>query len=287
MVKAKKYPSYYPEDAQKVIYAYESVIQPFGLPDAIYNTTLEMRDRECRYSYLTKSAFERLNKTLQKENPENCKLSNGWEWDDELKKYVFKYDLLGEYIPNEKKVILYEKNIEDACNRDGIPYYCGELTTYIHEVFHAVHHNAAVRNGKQYEPIREIEEAITEFSTLVLLNEIMQWDFSHKLSEKYLYEVNGWTKVFDWAKNSIMRKQKYLGNLPAYGFGYYLFNTLYYHQTSSNDEAYTWIEKYNQKIGSIGKKNRYVKWCQQMLKPMYPYKDEKLCLELLNSILFH
>ena len=279
--------SYYPGFAEKVVKDYNAVIQPLGLPDAIYDTTLEMRDRECRYSYLTKSAFERLNKTLRKENPENYILSDDWEWNDELKKYVFKYNLLGEYIPNEKKVILYEKNIEDACTRDDVPYYCGELTTYIHEIFHAVHHKATVGIGKSYEPIREIEEAMTEFSTLVLLAELKGWDFQHKLSTKYLGDENSWGKVFDWALMSIKRKQNYFGDMPAYGFGYYLFNTLYYQKTSSNDEAYRWIEKYNQKIGAIVKKKRYVKWCQQMLNPVYPYKDEKLCLELLNSILFH
>ena len=252
--------------------------------DVIENT--ELKERKNHDDKLSKSKVEKLRKELR------CLLEGGkwqhehevptdviakwkkeildWAWDDDKKPYVCSVPLLGEYIPKDKKVILYLKNIEDACKKDNVPYYCGVLSTYIHELFHAAHHEAAYNGGRQYETIREIEEAMMEFSTLVFLKEMSS-------------DSSEWADTFNWAKRAIKEKQWCIGSLPAYGFGYYLFN----HFSNDEAEAVNWIKQYNQKIGAIDKKNRYVKWYQQMLNPMYPYKDEKLCLELLHSILFH
>ena len=223
---------------------------------------------------LSKTKYEKLRKELRRVSEGIWQHEKDWQWDDAKKQYVCPTPLLGEYIPNEKKVVLYWKNIEDACKNDKAPYYCRVLTTYIHELFHAVHHEAAHKDGRPYDTIREIEEAMTEFSTLVFLNGMTS-------------DSSKWKETFDWALNTIKEKQWSLGSLPAYGFGYYLFNTLYYNMPCSDHEGYRWIEIYNQKVGAIDKKNRYVKWYQQMLNPVYPHKDEKLCLEILHSILFN
>lgn len=236
---------------------------------------IELKEKEYLCDALSKTKFEKLRKELRSASEGGIwRYENGWHWDDEKKQYVCCTPLLGEYIPEEKKVFLYLKNIEDACKYDNVPYYCGVLTTFIHELFHAAHHEAAYNAGRPYDTIREIEEAMTEFSTLVFLME-MTSDSPKDDSAK-------WEETFNWALNTIKEKQWCLGSLPAYGFGYYLFN----HFSNDEAEAVNWIKQYNQKIGAIDKKNRYVKWYQQMLNPMYPYKDEKLCLELLHSILF-
>ena len=235
----------------------------------------EIKDRKYGVSTLSKTEFEKIRKEREFEGD--------WKWDNKLKKYVWHYPILGEYVPIEKKVILYVKNIEEVCDYYGVPFYCGVLTTFIHELFHAVHHVEASERGKRYYCIREIEEAVTEFSTLVFLKEMV--DDKPRSDE--------WKQTFDWALRSIRAKQDCLGDLPAYGFGYYLFSllcnpTAYYDEAFKwvePDEAYKWINKYNEKIGCIGKKNR-VKKFKQMLNPAYP-KDEQACLELLHSILFN
>lgn len=237
----------------------------------------EIKDRKFRTSTLGKAKFDKLRKELDEEG--NWKYKGKWEWDNGQKKYVNRYPVLGEYIPKDRKVILYVKNIEDVCASDGVPFYCGVLAVFIHELFHAVHHVVANNGQLPYDTIREIEEAMTEFSTLVFLKELIN---SYKLGDNMR---GNWDDVCDWAKKSIERKQRCLGDLPAYGFGYYLFDTLYWQ--ASNDNAYKWIERYNQKVGAIDNKNRYVKWYQQMLNPEYPSKDEKLCLELFHSVLFN
>lgn len=228
-----------------------------------------------RISYYSKYRFEKLRKKFQNIDDDNSVFGNNWEWNTDLQKYEYHYYPLGEYLPNEKKVILYKKNIERVCAHDGVPYYCGVLATFIHELFHAVHHEVANRGGRPYDTIREMEEAMTEFSTLVFLKEMVS---DNRKSVE-------WQNTFEWAHKSIGMKQRCLGDLPAYGFGYYLFDTLYWQ--ASNDNAYKWIERYNQKVGAIDNKNRYVKWYQQMLNPEYPFKNEKLCLELLHCILFN
>lgn len=318
---------------------------------------IEIRNKKFDRSTLSKAKFEKIRKEREYEGD--------WKWDNDSKKYVCDYPILGEYDPIEKKVILYVKNIEDVCARYGVPFYCGVLATFIHELFHAVHHVAADNGKRPYNPIKEIEEAMTEFSTLVFLKEMVDAK----------PESDEWRQTFDWAQRSIRIKQYCLGDLPAYGFGYLLFNTLckniirddqeaanadsicgandsrrndpsigvekhenigfhdfgeepssdyfkkmgdaiiekYAKETTGDlgefvrkcrdsvaeiksvgtatqaigDDAYEWIERYNQIIGAIDK-NRYdVKRYQKMLNPVYPIKDEKLCMELLHGILFN
>ena len=242
----------------------------------------EISDMEkYRITHLSKTKYEKLRKEFRSNDEDVSEYENNWEWNKDLKKYEYRYYPLGEYLPDKKKVILYKKNIEKVCAYDGVPFYCVVLTTFIHELFHAVHHKVAESNGRQYDYIREIEEAMTEFSTMVFLHELYS---SYKLGDA---KRGNWNNVYSWAKKSIERKSHSLGDLPAYGFGYHLCDTLYSHKPSSDDEAYKWIERYNQKVGAIDKKNRYVKFYQQMLNPVYPFKDEKLCLELLHSILFN
>lgn len=234
---------------------------------------IEWKDEKYLVGQLSKTKFEKLRKELRRASDGIWQHEKDWHWDDEKKQFVSCTPLLGEYIPEEKKVVLYENNINDAHGGDKDLYSCVVLYTYIHEMFHAAHHEAAYTDGRLYDTIREIEEAITEFSTLVFLKEMT--------SDSPKADSSKWEETFNWALKTIKEKQWCLGSLPAYGFGYYLYDKL------SEDESISWIKTYNQKVGVIDKKNRYVKWYQQMLNPVYPHRNEKLCMELLHSILFN
>ena len=250
--------------------SYGSMILKYSFNDLTIDGDLviertELEERKYLCGTFSKTEFEKLRDELRRASEGIWRHEKDWVLDDEKKHYVCRLPLLGEYIPEEKKVVLYLKNIEDACKNDNVPYYCGVLYTFIHEMFHAVHHKAAKAN---YNPVREIVEAMTEFSTLVFLNEM-----SSKSSE--------WEETFKWAKKTIEEKQWYLGSLPAYGFGYYLYDFF-----SKKEDFCSWIRTYHQKVGDIDKKNSYVKRYQQMLYPVYPHGNEELCMELLHSILF-
>ncbi len=191
-----------------------------------------------------------------------CKLY-GWKKKDG-NVYENSYPVLGEYLSKEKKVVLYVYNIDDAC---GEPTYNGVLSTYIHELFHAYFHYVTEQKQAEYNYIKEIEEAMTEFSTLVFIRFMKN-------------ELSGeWYDIFDWASESIGKKQNKIGALPAYGFGRYLFDNI------PEDEAFDWINKYAERLGYIDEEDELVKQYKQMIYPCYPTEPGK-CLELLRKILF-
>lgn len=159
----------------------------------------QLKERKDRVNTLSKTKFEKLRKELRNEE---CvwQYEKDWLWNNTNQQYECSTPLLGEYIPEVKKVVLYLKNIEDACANDSIDFSCGVLTTYIHELFHAAHHEAAHNARRPYDTIREIEEAMTEFSTLLFLNE-MSSDSSK--SPK-------WKETFNWAEKKIKENKDVL-----------------------------------------------------------------------------
>lgn len=179
--------------------------------------------------------------------------------------YENSYPILGEYCSEMKQVILYVNNIDDAC---GEPTYKGVLPTYIHELFHAFFHYVTEKKQLERNYIREIEEAMAEFSTLVFLR--------HMKKIEYSYE---WCDIFDWAYDEIGQKQKSVGDLPAYGFGRFLFDNI------PENEAFDWINKYAERLGYIDEEDELVKQYKQMVCPCYPTEPDQ-CLELLRKILF-
>ena len=146
--------------------------------------------------------------------------------------YTYCFPLLGEYDWKKKKIILYRKNIEKYSERLGGNNSEEYLTKYVytHELFHALFHYVTEQYPKRkhgYNYIGEIEEAMTEFCTLVFLN-----DF-------------GDNDLFRFAKKEIKEKQKSVGILAAYGFGAYLYDNL------KEDERYDLINKYIERLGNI------------------------------------
>ena len=238
-------------------------------------------NRECRPEKMSEDDYEELKKRLKKNclkkedcpkcsiDQEDCPLIRDWKQEGAV--YKHSYPILGEYLPDLKKVVLYRKNIDDAC---GEPTYNGVLSTYVHELFHAYFHYFTEHHNKaEYNPIREIEEAMAEFSALVFLR-VME-----DIYEDYYDDGNKWSEILEWTKKSIGEKQKNVGDLPAYGFGRYLFDKI------KKNEACDWINKYAERLGYIDEKDELVKQYQQMVRPWYPSEPKK-CMELLRKILF-
>lgn len=240
------------------------------------NEVVVSEEKKQRSEKLTKAEFENLRKRLVHNCPKkeichrcsiengDCRLLHGWKKEESSDNYTYSYPILGEYLPDLKKVVLYWNNIDNAC---GKPTYNGVLSTYIHELFHAYFHYVTEQKQAEYNYIKEIEEAMTEFCTLVFIR-FMKNECSVE-----------WYDIFDWVSERIGKKQNIAGGLPAYGFGRYLFDNI------PEDEAFDWINKYAERLGYIDEEDRLVKQYKQMIYPCYPTEPNK-CLELLRKILF-
>lgn len=182
--------------------------------------------------------------------------------------YQRSYPVLGEYDPEKKIIILYMENIK-KCLRDGTDVEKSDLFNIIllHEMFHAYFHYVTGKCRHNY--ISEIEEAMTEFCSLVCLKDLSDKDYK-------------WEDVFKYAKENIEEKQNEVGELAAYGFGAYLFDKL------NENKRYELINNYIQKLGYIDEDNDTVKeYCQKVRLSKYvPNRDnQKDCMELLIKIL--
>ena len=251
-------------DFQELYYSFLSFGSMEGREEG---SKVKVEDRGFKEEKLTKGEFERLAKNCPKKCS-NCSFVDCWllhGWKRVGDEFWHTYPLLGEYLPDKKKVILYVKNIDDVCRKR--PTYNGVLSTYIHELFHAYFHYVTEQKQTDYNYIREIEEAMTEFSTLVFLR-VKEEMYGGK-----------WSEILEWTKEFIRKKQEAVGILPAYGFGHYLFDNI------PEKEAFVWINKYAERLGFIDEEDELVKQYKQMVCPSYP-TDPKKCLELLRKILF-
>lgn len=216
---------------------------------------------------ISEKEFEDLKERLILDNP-----LGKWTQDtdkDGKNIYLRIYPVLGEYDPEKKKIILYMENIK-KCLKAGIDVEKSDLFNIIllHEMFHAYFHYVTERGKCSYNYILEIEEAMTEFCSLVCLKDLSVKD--------------NWGDVFDYAKENIEEKQDEVGKLAAYGFGAYLFDNL------KENERYELINNYIQKLGYIDEDNDTVKeYCQKVRLSKYvPNRDnQKDCMELLIKIL--
>ena len=182
--------------------------------------------------------------------------------------YQRSYPVLGEYDPEKKIIILYMENIK-KCLRDGTDVEKSDLFNIIllHEMFHAYFHYVTGKCRHNY--ISEIEDAMTEFCSLVCLKDLSDKDYK-------------WEDVFKYAKENIEEKQNEVGELAAYGFGAYLFDNL------KENERYELINNYIKKLGNIDENDEVVKeYCQNVRLSNYVWDrdNQKYCMELLKKIL--
>ena len=182
------------------------------------------------------------------------------------------YPIVGAYFVKGKMITLYINNIEDHCkNKKG---FIDEdkkknliITTYIHELFHSYFHfvtEQSIFRQYRYNYILEIEEAITEFCTLVYINYAKPG-------------VRDWNDILKFAHTSISKKQENKGDLSAYGFGAYLFDNI-----KKENERFELINNYIKKLGNIKENDKKVNEYIEKVREPNNYEE---CLKLLKEIL--
>ena len=183
---------------------------------------------------------------------------------------------LGEFILPEgdgldkPKVVIYYKNIESFCEKNYSERWKVMAGVFVHEMFHAWNYFHA--GGKR--SVLAIDEPMVEFETLYFLKELGAFTSSEKvLRVSWKYEC----LVHD--------KQQSIGDVAAYGFGYYLFKKL----SKSNVDSIKWIDAYSKKSAFIDGSNKLVGEAEKALIPIYPFRSESEAdvLKLFKKIIFN
>ena len=174
------------------------------------------------------------------------------------------YTILGEFIPGSKpKVVIYLKSI---CSLDRWKVMAG---VFVHEMFHAWNYfNAGERS------VLSIDEPMVEFETLYFLQELEAFTRLNALPQHD--NVRG---VKSERELRVKNKQQSIGNVAAYGFGYYLFEEL------SKRVSKIWIETYSKKSASIKNCDPSVEKVEKALIPIYPFQSERQVMNLFKKII--
>lgn len=164
------------------------------------------------------------------------------------------YDILGEYVPVQRKVILYYETIKnhepfDLKRRNNLL-----AAVYVHEMMHAYLDCGSV---KAY--FDKIEEPIVEYAMLSFFN---------------AFDKN----ILQYSEKHVEAKQKSLG-MAHYGFGYCIFK---------NPNGINWLEDYrNAKISLVETDPNVAAYLDYWKTGIYPEKKEKECLVALYKALHH
>ena len=191
-------------------------------------------------------------------------------------KVKFKYPILGEFIPGSNpKVVIYLKSIDESIKKRKEKYpWLSEsrwqvmAAVFVHEMFHAWNYFKA---GRMKRSVLAIDEPMVEFETLYFLKELEAFtkSLSHHLHENW--------------KSRVQDKQQSIGDVAAYGFGYYLFDKL---SEIDADESIKWIETYSKNSASINGSYPLVEKAKDALTPIYPFKSERRVMGWLKKIIF-
>ena len=188
------------------------------------------------------------------------------------------YTILGEFFRDENnpRVVIYlesiKKKLKNHESRQDVM-----AAVFVHEMFHAWNYFNAGPNPEK--SVREIEEPMVEFETLYFLQELEAYTktHSHSMHKNVL-------SVRETRESRVKRKQQSIGDVAAYGFGYYLFKKL---SESNIIKSRDWIETYSKKSASIdGSYPLVEKKVVPTLKPVYPFKSEKTVMEWFKKIVF-
>ena len=211
--------------------------------------------------------LERMSSAAKEANERLDKASDG--------KVEFEYPILGEFIPGSNpKVVIYLKSIDESIKKRKEKYpWLSESRwqviagVFIHEMFHAWNYFNA---GRMKRSVLAIDEPMVEFETLYFLKELEAFtkSLSHPLHENW--------------KSRVQDKQQSIGDVAAYGFGYYLFDKL---SEIDADESIKWIETYSKNSASI-KSSQAVKNVEKALIPIYPFKSESKVMGWFKKIIF-
>lgn len=190
-------------------------------------------------------------------------------------KVEFEIPRFGKFVPGNKeskpKVVIYLKSIENNLksyeSRGAVM-----AGVFVHEMFHAW--NYFIAGGRR--SVLAIDEPMVEFATLYFLKKLEAFTKSqyHSLKDKVLI-------VRSNRVSRVHNKQQSIGDVPAYGFGYYLFTEF----EKGNVDPIKWIETYSQKSASISR-NSTVKTVEDALIPVYPFKSEYKVFKWFEKIIF-
>ena len=195
-------------------------------------------------------------------------------------KVKFEYPLLGEFVPGNKeskpKVIIYYENIKNKIDKSSSEYSLNVMAVmagvFVHEMFHAWNYFNA---GRMSNSVLAIDEPMVEFETLYFLKELCA--FTSRKDSPYCY-LHDMVSRARWKSEEIVKeKQQAIGDVAAYGFGYYLFDEL------SDDDSRKWIETYSKKSVS---RNQLVKDVESALIPVYPFMSEGKVMKWFKRIIF-
>ena len=197
-------------------------------------------------------------------------------------KVKFKVLRLGEFIPpkgdglDKPKVVIYYKSIERFCEENYSERLEVMAGVFIHEMFHAWNYSKA----SQKWAVLAIDEPMVEFETLYFLEELKAFKGSipHHLYTKVLSVSREYGRI-------VHDKQQSIGDVAAYGFGYYLFKNL------SDNESKEWVETYSEKSAYINDGDTSVKKAKSVLIPIYPFRSDSKAeadvLKLFKKIIFN
>ena len=189
-------------------------------------------------------------------------------------KVEFKIPLFGKFVPGNKeskpKVVIYLKSIENKLER-GESRASVMAGVFVHEMFHAW--NYFIAGGQS--SVLAIDEPMVEFATLYFLKKLEAFTKAQKHSLK-----NNVLTVRSNRASRVQNKQQSIGNVAAYGFGYYLFKEF----EKGNVDPIKWIETYSKKSASIS--HPYVEKVEKALIPIYPFKSENKVMKWFEKIIF-
>ena len=186
-----------------------------------------------------------------------------------------KFDIwrLGKFVSgNEEskpKVVIYLKSVENNL-KSYESRWDVMAGVFIHEMFHAW--NYFIAGGRK--SVLAIDEPMVEFATLYFLKELKAFTSSQSHSLEGNMSCVKLHREF-----RVQNKQESIGDVAAYGFGYYLFNNL------SDDDSIKWIETYSKKSASISR-DPQVKKVEEALIPVYPFKSEAKVMKWFKKIIF-
>ena len=190
--------------------------------------------------------------------------------DDYEDNVEFGVSRLGKFVPgNNPKVVIYYKNIENNL-RSYEERWQVMAGVFVHEMFHAWNYFKA---GQESSSVFAIDEPMVEFGTLYFLKELAAFTSSqsHPLKDN--------VSSVSWETGRLVQnKQLAIGDVAAYGFGYYLFKEL----IKMDGESIKWIEAYSKKSASIKK----VKKVEDALIPIYPFMLEAEVMQWFKKIIF-
>ena len=188
-------------------------------------------------------------------------------------KIEFEIPLFGKFVSGNKeskpKVVIYLKSIEKSIR--GIESRWSVMASvFVHEMFHAW--NYFIAGGRK--SVLAIDEPMVEFATLYFLKELKA------LTSSQSHSLEGNMSCVKLHREfRVQNKQESIGDVAAYGFGYYLFNNL------SDDDSIKWIETYSKKSASISR-DPQVKKVKETLIPVYPFKSEANVMKWFKKIIF-